>query len=141
MGRCKSPIGRLALPDFNRYGCCQSCFGIFTWVRPTAGSRHTLRSLRNIQSRRRALDKSTDTGSHMRMDRHRDQDSRAEAAGPASPFLGGLEESANRNLIASRVETQIDYSLWRSSRAPASGRKGLFQEESLLVCRAWTLRA
>src|ERR1700688_2532168 len=82
---------------------------------PTAGSRHTFRSLRNIQSRRRALDKSTDTGSHTRMDRHRDRCSRAKAAGLAAPFLGDPEASANRNLTAPQVETQIDFYLSRSS--------------------------
>src|SRR5216683_3638159 len=107
----------------------------------TAGRRLTCRSLHNIQSRRKALDtKCTGRDSHTRMDTHRDKDCKAEAAGPAWPCVGGFEASANRNLTASRVETQIDYSLWRSSRAPASGRKGLFPEEPQLVCPAWTSR-
>jgi len=67
----------------------------------------------------------TDMDSHTRMDTDRDEGSIQEA-GQACPFAGGSALSANRNPIASPVETHIDFSLWRLSGAPASERKGLF---------------
>ena len=93
----------------------------------TCENRQTCHSLRNIQNRKRALDnRHTDTG-HMRTDTDRIVD-KAKAAGLAWPCADGPERNANRNRTASRVETQIDFSLSRSSRAPASGRKELFPE-------------
>src|ERR1700719_600468 len=77
--------------------------------RPTAGNRQTCQSLRSNQSRRKARDTKRKDMGHTRMDKRTDSKDR-EAAGLAWPCAGGFELNANRNPIASRVETQTGFS-------------------------------
>lgn len=58
--------------------------------------------------------------------------------GPAFPFWDDLAVDANRNPIELQVETQTDFSRWRSSREPASGKKELSLGELRSVCRGST---